>query len=478
MNSFRVCLSARRWMPAAFLCLLLIAAQSVSAETVTGWADQSLTPWLVRQLTGHPRFKGEPVRVAAFDGETEDATPNLLSASLVSRVEDRLAQENGVRLAWRRPSPDWSAAVPSLKPSCRPREEVYVIAIESGLLADGVAAFIRARILDVRDRQWVPGAMREWQGRPDAGERVKLVSETRRDEFAGSRDLPFESGQEDLLAARAAESLACALLAHPAEDLRLWYSTETREPAEGTVARLVPQYLARSGLLRLSGTEGDANMVLAVESQALDQATRQLWIILEPTAADPDLPSVRTSLYAAGRTPFLPRAGEGASVGPKEPPGPIAAVLRPGECRSRKCRQSGLSAEPVVEVGIRGLRHVELLAVTEGGGLVRLASSGCEEAPVENVSDAIRVRPEATGRELVALFVVAATSVAAADDLAGEFLSFPGACRSAGLRAAAARGRLVTLQRRLSRFGGEIQWTRVGLTGPVSRMEFADTGPF
>ncbi|MGD8733897.1 MAG: hypothetical protein PVI08_05365, partial [Gammaproteobacteria bacterium] len=84
MNSLPVCLSARRWMPAALLCLLLIAAQSVSAETVTGWADQSLTPWLVRQLTGHPRFKGEPVRVAAFDGETEDATPNLLSASLVS----------------------------------------------------------------------------------------------------------------------------------------------------------------------------------------------------------------------------------------------------------------------------------------------------------------------------------------------------------------------------------------------------------
>ena len=93
----------------------------------------------------------------------------------------------------------------------------------------------------------------------------------------------------------------------------------------------------------------------------------------------------------------------------------------------------------------------------------------------DDISEGVR---KATGRELVALFVVAATSVAAADDLAGEFLSFPGACRSAGLRAAAARGRLVTLQRRLSRFGGEIQWTRVGLTGPVSRMEFADTGPF
>jgi hypothetical protein len=463
---------------AMLLCMSVTMPQTVFAEPATAWVDESLTPWLVRQLTSHPRFKGEPVRVAAFDGENEDATPNLLSARLVSRVENRLAQENGVRLAWRPPSPDWSAAVPSLRPSCRPREDVYVIAIESGLMADPAGAFIRVRILDVRDRQWVPGAVREWQGRPDAGDRVQLVSETRRDEFAGNRDLPFESGQEDLMAARAAESLACGLLAHPAEDLRLWYAVGDSESAEQKVARLVPQYLARAGLLRLSTVESEANLVLTVESQALDPATRQLWVILEPAAADPDLPSVRTSLYASDRTGMPPRVAERPSVEQKERPGPVTAVMRPGDCRSRKCRASGRSAEPVVEVGIRGLQHVELLAVTEGGGLVRLDSSGCEEVPVENIPDAIKVRPEATGRELVALFIVAATSVAAADDLAGEFVSFPGACRSAGLRAAAARGRLVTLQRRLSRFGGEIQWTRVGLTGPASRMEFADTGPF
>ena len=478
MSRFGVRTQARRWTSAMLFCLFLAAAQTVSAESAVSWADQSLTPWLVQQLTGHPRFKGEPVRVAAFQGDTEDATPNLLSASLVSRMESRLGQENGVRLAWRPPSPDWSAAVPSLKPSCRPGEESYVIAIESGLLADAAGAFIRVRILDVRDRQWVPGALVEWHGRPDAGERRMLASETRRGEFAGSRDLPYKAGEEDLLAARAAESLACALLAHPAENLRLWYRAEARESAEQTVARLVPQYLARAGLVRLAETESEANMVLAVESQALDQATRQLWIVVEPAAADPDLPSVRTSLYASQRTGLTTPVAERPSAEAEKPPGPLATVLRPGECRSRQCRETGLSAEPVVEVGVRGLQHVELLAVTDGGGLVRLDSGDCEEAAVENTVDAIRVRPAATGRELSALFIVAATSVAAADDLAAEFISFPGACRSAGLRAAAARGRLVALQRRLSRFEGEIRWTRVDLTVDASLAQVAGAGSF
>ena len=468
----------RAWISAMLLGMSLAMPQTVFADQPTAWVEQSLTPWLVRQLTSHPRFKGEPVRVAAFDGESEDATPNLFSASLVSRVENRLGQENGVHLAWRRPTPDWSAAVPSLKPSCRPVEETYVIAIESGLLENAAGAFIRVRILDIRERQWVPGATREWHGRPDAGEQEKLRSETRNSELAGSRDLPFEPGEEDLLAARAAESLACALLAHPAEDLRLWYAAEDSESAEQKVARLVPQYLARAGLIRLSGVESEANLVLTVESQALDPVTRQLWVILEPAAADPDLPSVRTSLYASRRTGWPLRTAQGTSAEPEDLPGPIAAVLRPGECRSRKCRENGRSAEPVVEVGIKGFQHVELLAVTERGDLVRLDSSGCEEAPVENIADAIRVRPAASGRELVALFIVAATSVAAADDLAGELVSFPGACRSAGLRAAAARGRLVNLQRRLSRFGGEIRWRQIDLADPASRMEFADTGPF
>ncbi len=468
----------RRWTSAMLFCVFLAAAQTVSAESAVTWTDQSLTPWLIRQLTGHPRFQGEPVRVAAFHGDTEDATPNQLSARLVSRLENRLGQENGVRLAWRRPSPDWSAAVPALKPSCRPGEESYVIAIESGLLADAAGAFIRARILDIRDRQWVPGALREWHGRPDAGERRMLAGETRRDEFAGSRDLPYKAGEEDLLAARAAESLACALLAHPAENLRLWYRAEASESAEQTVARLVPQYLARAGLVRLAETESEANMVLAVESQALDKATRQLWIIVEPAAADPDLPSVRTSLYASQRAGAPTPVAKRAPAEAEKPPGPLAAVLRAGACRSRQCRETGLSAEPVVEVGVRGLQHVELLAVTEDGGLIRLDSGDCEEATVENTVDSIRVRPAASGRQLVALFIVAATSIAPADDLAAEFVPFPGACGSAGLRAAAARGRLVTLQRRLSRFGGEIRWTRVDLTAHASLAQVAGAGPF
>jgi len=471
MNDRRRPSSIRRWCLPWVLGVILGFARPASAGPVTDWFDDDLMPWLTEQLVTHPRFRGEPIRVAAFDGEQEDAMPDELSANLVSRLQGRLAEGSRVRLAWRPPAPDWNLPAPPLKAFCRPAEEAYVVAIEARRIRDS-AATVRVRVLDVSERQWVPGLLREWQGRPGTDELSRLGEARRRDDLAGHRELPFESGQEDLLAARAAETLGCALMAHPAEDLRLWYDPEEETGANRKVARLVPQYLARAGVLRVASDRAEANLVMAMESQVLDPVTRQLWIALEPASPDPDLPSVRTSVYVRPDTPVPSpgdeRAGTAVAVDSSRE---IRAVMLSDECEGAGC---GSDRETrLLQVSAPGFRHVEILALTGQGALFRLDPAGCSRASRRAPADSVQVRLKTDQRDLMTIFVVAGRTAKAAETLAGELSSIPEACGATGLRGAALRGRLVTVQRRLAVYGNDIRWRRIAVAEPISRMHLA-----
>ena len=71
------------------------------------------------------------------------------------------------------------------------------------------------------------------------------------------------------------------------------------------------------------------------------------------------------------------------------------------------------------------------------------------------------------------IFVVAGRTAKAAETLAGELSSIPEACGATGLRGAALRGRLVTVQRRLAVYGNDIRWRRIAVAEPISRMHLA-----
>lgn len=453
------------WLTACALAVLLGRTGTALAGEAREWFDQELTPWIGQQLATHPRFKGQSVRVSAFEGEAEDAIPSALTADLAESLRGALAGRGDVRLAG--PSlVEWPATSADLKASCRPDEEAYLVAVEARG-SGASAATVRIRVLDVRERQWVPGMVREWQGRLDREELARLRVPSPRADLAGRRDLPFEPGQEDLLAAKAARELACGLLAHPAEDLWLWMGEDEGDETATRVGRLVPQYLARAGLLRISSEQGDANIRLVVRSQALDADTAQLWIAVEPATARTDFPSVRTSVYARAAEPpaFSPErryaGGDHAGI-----PGAIELVRSEADCGSADCRSSR-AAGRALGIDTRRFDGIELLALTRDGGLSRLDPADCSPM-LEQTPVALRIYPSSAPEELVSLYAVAALDAEAASGLAAEFASVPAGCGSSALRGAALRGRLVTAERRLARFSGRIRWQRIDLAAPIS----------
>lgn len=468
----RCCCSPRA---SVLACCLLVAALLASADSraddLTTWVSREAVPWLTGTLASHPRFKGESVRVAVFDGSEEDPTPNLLALAIADRVEGELARNADVRLVQSASGPDWdNQRLPTRLP-CVPPAEGYVVAVETGPTA-GTMVAVQVRILDAQESAWVPGAVREWHGQLDSGERRKLQQTGTRDDLRGRRDLPFHPGQEDLLSARAAFALGCALLAHPAGNLVLWPGDTPEDDEAGRVALLVPRYLARTGVVRLAGSRSEANMLLAVDSQALDADTRQLWIDLSPIKGNPDLPSVRTSLYATtARAPVVADASSATApirLHREEP----SLTWVPPRCEGDTCED-----HTFLLLKSSGSSHAELIAVTRDGVVVRLYPGRCQSTARPDQDGVLRWPLDPISRgELLTVFAVFAGTPAAADALSREFNAIPGPCDAQSLSGAAARRRFETMERRLNVYGGEIQWRRIQLAPVPGDHRLAEVG--
>jgi len=305
-------------------------------------------------------------------------------------------------------------------------------------------ASVRVRILDTEESVWVPGAVREWRGRLSGEQRQQLTQFGARDDLRGRRDLPYQPGQEDLMAGRAAHALGCALLAHPAENLTLWAGDPPADEETARIARLVPRYLERSGVVRMTTDRSEASLELAVESQTLDAGTRQVWISVGPKDDDPALPNVRTSLYAIAIpapsiSPGVPAPGRFADGAP-------SLDLVPARCGDGRC-----AADSYLEIRAPGAAGMALLAITIDGSVLRLYPTAC---PVDYTTDgagSMRWPMRANDRTgWLTVFAVAAATPQAAAALQRELGVLPTSCESATLRGAAARNRLVSLQRRLS----------------------------
>ena len=65
------------------------------------WFDRELGPYLERQLTENPRFRGEPVMLVALSGAETEPQPDALNGELRRRLRDRLLTRPGVHLVWR-----------------------------------------------------------------------------------------------------------------------------------------------------------------------------------------------------------------------------------------------------------------------------------------------------------------------------------------------------------------------------------------
>ncbi|MGB5541820.1 MAG: hypothetical protein WBO15_00350 [Gammaproteobacteria bacterium] len=412
----------------ARMLLLLLLFNSMpltafAAQSLNQWLDSEVSPWLGEQLATHPRFKGQALRVVVMREAEPEPSPDGLSLWVVERISERLAAVPGIHLL-AAPADTARGYDGSDRLDCRPSPARYLVALESQPRASGVR--IQLRILDLDDRSWVPGFARTWNGELDASQRRRAAERHPQEALRGQRDLPFAAAQPDLLASRIAAELACALRAHPAENLKARIVPDVDDPLAAATAELVANHLIRAGSLRQAQGSAPANVLIASETHQLETGLRQLWVSVRPAEPDQELPSVAAAAYVTVAQVTPVPAAPTMLAGPADKMMPelrqpsvqvsgytqdtahAAAAMRieplrllrmEKTCQPGRCTGSAEQLNPddvdlldprlVVELASDSGNEsdIYLLALRSGRGLVRMTPAGC------SVSAAIRMSP-------------------------------------------------------------------------------------
>lgn len=459
----------RAWSISAFPRSLLVMALALLANPVLAvtdldrWFDEELTPWLTETMSTHPRFKGEPIRVTVFDGDDEHPRPDLLSTDLAANLEGALGARSGVKIALRPMPPEFRRGSTATDLHCQPPEESYLIALDATRVR-GQQVRVRVRVLDLEERSWVSGISRQWSGVLPRKDSERFDTPAIRDDLRGQRGLPFAADQEDLLAAEIARTVACALLAHPADRPRVWINMQKTDVGDQPAATMVSQYLGRLGLIRHATGESDADLVMTAERHRLGEGLEQVWIGLAPTRPADELPSIRASAYASSK----PRDRSRPPL-PARPDPPaleeVRFVLLRQRCGQEFC-QSPL--QPALQVRPGKLERLEVLMVLGDGRLQRLDSERCGTGSVTADGELVRLTlPPSAADERIMIFAIGAQTERAGDALASEVAAVPASCDPMRLRGAPARARLRTLERRLESFPNQIVWRGLATPSPA-----------
>lgn len=434
---------ASRLVSAMLVLLASTTTQAAGSEQdLERWITASLIPGLEQQLASHPRFRGQPLGIAVMQGQSIVASPDGLSVDVRDRLDRSLRGTAGVVMARESVLPDWQRPGGPPRLDCRPGNGRYLI----GVSADGAGhrrAHVQVRILDLDENAWVSGFAYDWRGRLSGEQAARLARSTAVESLRGQRDLPFQPGQPDLLAARLAFTLGCGLLAQPEIGISAWVDDE----ADDGTLKLVGSYLARADVLRLTDSRADADVILSARTHDVSGQLKQYWVSLRPTRDTDLMPSLEAATYVSSpaSTASVPAAAALVDV-------PVAPALEghriafdvlrlPHSCRPGRCAWSGETLDPraplpssdrlALEVRSDVEQRAVILAMTERG-LVRLAPSQCGDITALKVGPGLRLRHPLDATELPhgprSVFVIATTPGKTAHRLASLANRVPADC--------------------------------------------------
>ncbi len=278
-----MCRQSRAWALPLILLLgspsAVIAARQVSLDS---WLVRDLTPFVVEQLTTHPRFKGELVRFVVFEDGNPAPESNALAVALRDQLVDAVIDVEGVKIG----STYKSGAVID----CNQDAVHYYIGLEVSDSGNGQHK-VDLRALDLEDRNWATGFAKSWQGHLSRSERRAFQHIAADQSFRGQRSVPFSDSQPDLLAAHLAHDLGCKLMRQVSGEYRIIF-----EPLDGVV-ELVSNNLSGFETVQIAADAGRANAVLRGKAHRIDNDLYQYWITISPTDPSSALPTLSVSQY-------------------------------------------------------------------------------------------------------------------------------------------------------------------------------------
>lgn len=342
--------------------LLLIGVFLVTTDArakprgAEAWVSLTVAPALARELSTHPRFRGESVRVVVFADDLPAASSNAFALSLRDRLANAIFDTPGIRMAADREAGD--------RLDCTRSEVDYLIGLQIAYLgADEYR--IDLRTLDVADKSWVTGFDLTWQGRLSQSQLQDLDTQRADPWFRGARSAPYSDDQADLLAADLARDLACASLRQTAGEYVVLLNAGTDDPLANTT-ELVRNNLAALASLQFTDDPARANAIMHGQSHAVDTGLTQFWATIAPIETGSELPTLSASAYVRYE--------------PVEP-APFESLLS---------TQALLAGATLVDTGGSGiamqaqLKHdaiVFFLNHQKTHGLVRLADRDCRSRP-------------------------------------------------------------------------------------------------
>ena len=263
-----------------------IAARQVSLDS---WLVRDLTPFVVEQLTTHPRFKGELVRFVVFEDGNPAPESNALAVALRDQLVDAVIDVEGVKIG----SPYKSGAAID----CTQDAVHYYIGLEVSDSGNGQHK-VDLRALDLEDRNWATGFAKSWQGHLSRSERRAFQQIAADQSFRGQRSVPFSDSQPDLLAAHLAHDLGCKLLRQVSGEYRVILETGDEEtaPLDGVV-ELVSNNLSAFQTVQIAADADRANAVLRGKAHPIDNDLYQYWVTISPTDPSSALPILSVSQY-------------------------------------------------------------------------------------------------------------------------------------------------------------------------------------
>jgi hypothetical protein len=424
---------------------------ATASSELLGWVDTELAPYLVEQLSRHPRFKGEPVLLVATDGADVSPEIDALTASLRERLLDRLLQSNGVSVAWRPSAPPAEHHRRSPAPVCDVGYRAqYFIGLDIAPLPGGEYR-LSVRALDRRGEGWVAGFGKSWQGRLLPEERRALARRQPDEYLRGLRSLPFEPSQLDLLAGYLARNLDCLLVEKGAGGSRVWVGDRPgASEADHRLRVLVERYLGRESQLTLVEAPEQAEVAVSAELRPIHDGLYQAWLTASAGGAAEYEVAVNTDGYIVLTDPAPANLATTGSD-----PVALLSRLRPGNADA-------------VELDLYADAYVFGIAVGTDGGLQRVSLGGCRADPAT-------LRPLAGGRGYVmtvgpapagSVYALATRDGSAAERLRARLEALPSACEGGSSLpgdSVRADAWLRALERDLGELGARVDWQGVRL---------------
>ncbi|MDH4047010.1 MAG: hypothetical protein OEW68_07905 [Gammaproteobacteria bacterium] len=459
---------------------VVAATQSVAAPrpvALESWIDNELTPYVASQLSTHPRFRNESLRLVVMKDGNPQPVASALAIALRDRLQLALMDTPGVRITWQPDQPKFGHVPGGTGVDCSADVVHYYIGLELAEKRSGEFE-LSLRALDLEDRSWVSGFGKTWNGALSTSQHRKWREVATDLSFLGERAAPFDESQSDMLAAHLAHKLGCSLLQQVAgEYVATPVFDDEGEPQN--MIELVANNLAAYRALQLTTDATQANAAIEAKAHRVDDDLYQYWITVRPRDTASDLPAISASAYVymqqpfidAEKVPFVPavaasRAGTVLSASRLVQLDDYPACSTRFECFALQAR----SNEDAV---------VFFLNHQLNRGLVRLADDRCDRRASarvvranESVNFALRADDPGTGSwlpgeswelepDMETYYVVAASDTKAARAIARHIEQLPQRCTSSvrsGLRGAVLQRWITELNAIADHWKAQIDW--------------------